>query len=312
MVFKCKFNFKTRLSNLKPYNMFKIYQHQDEIVLSKANHIEAKVSLTQQGARLKSLVFKNHHVIDDLEHKTYSHSHAGAILFPFVNRIKEGQYDYAGKSYQLDCNEPGCDNAIHGLIFDKTFKVTDINETSNSASVQLDYTETNPQKGFPFPYKIQLTYTLNESSLKLEFKVKNIGETPFLFNVGWHPYFCVSNFDTDFLGFKTDKQVIFNDKMIALGTAKALIANPYSLKNKILDDCFVLSDKAVEFYTDHYKATITGRPKSDYLQIYAPPGENRLAIEPMTGISDSFNHKKGIQVLRPNEVKTETWTIDLS
>ncbi|RRO17190.1 aldose 1-epimerase [Flavobacteriaceae bacterium 14752] len=292
--------------------MFKIQHFTDELVLSKAPKIQAKIGLTHQGGRLKCLSFKDTPIIDDLENKTYDKSHAGAILFPFVNRIKEGQYDFAGQSYQLECNEPGCGNAIHGLVFNKTFEIEETEEKSDYAKVKLSYIEKDPPQGFPFQYKINLTYTLTEASLSLKLEVKNIDKTPFLFNTGWHPYFCVSNFDTDFLGFKTDKQVIFNDKMIALGTAKALIANPYSLKNKTLDDCFVLSDKAVEFYTDHYKATITGRPKSDFLQIYAPPGEKRLAIEPMTGISDSFNHKKGIQILKPNEIKTETWTIDLS
>lgn len=291
--------------------MFKIQHFNDELMLSKAHQIQAKIGLTHQGGRLKSLIFKDKPIVDDLENKTYDKSHAGAILFPFVNRIKEGQYDFAGQSYQLESNEPSSNNAIHGLIFDKTFDIEDTQEKPDFAQVKLSYTEKHPPKGFPFKYKIDLTYTLTEASLSLKLKVENIDNTPFLFNVGWHPYFCVGNFDTDFLSFKTDKQVIFNDQMIALGTAKALIANPYSLKNKTLDDCFVLSDKAVEFYTDHYKATITGRPKSDFLQIYAPPGEKRLAIEPMTGISDSFNHKKGIQVIKPNEVKSETWTLKL-
>lgn len=291
--------------------MFYIEHRQDELVLSKSDQIQAVIGLKGQGARLKSLVYKDHPVIDDLESKSYDKSHAGAILFPFVNRIKDGQYDYAGQSYQLECNEPGCDNAIHGLVFDKTFEAQDAYKTSEFAKVHLVYVEKNPPKGFPFPYKIEVTYTLADTSLSLELKVTNIGEITFPFNTGWHPYFCVNNFDTSFLGFEANKQVIFNDKMIALGTAKTLIANPYSLKNKTLDDCFVLLDQNVEFYTYDYKITLVGKPKSYYLQIYAPPGENRLAIEPMTGISDSFNHKKGLQVLKPNEEKSETWTLSL-
>ncbi|NBC58802.1 MAG: aldose 1-epimerase [Bacteroidetes bacterium] len=291
--------------------MFKIQHFNDELVLKKAHQIQAKIGLTHQGGRLKSLIFKDKPIVDDVENKTYDKSHAGAILFPFVNRIKDGQYDFAGEHYQLECNEPGSNNAIHGLIFDKTFDIEDTEEKPDFAQVKLSYTEQHPPLGFPFQYKIQLTYRLTEASLSLKIDIKNIDKTPFLFNLGWHPYFCVSNFDTDFLGFDSHKQVIFNDQMIALGTAETLIPNPYALKNKALDDCFVLSDNVVEFYTDYYKARMTGHPKSNFLQIYAPPGENRLAIEPMTGISDSFNHKKGIQILKPNEIKTETWTIEL-
>jgi aldose 1-epimerase len=292
--------------------MYKIEKYKSQVeLINTSNDSKAIIALDDEGGRLKSLVFSEKLIIDDLKHKPYAKTHAGAILFPFANRINAGKYEFHGKKYSLACNEPGRDNAIHGLIFNKTFNVDETYEGKSSARVVLSFTENNPPEGFPFPYKVEMKYTLKEDSLNLEVKVHNIGNEEFPFNLGWHPYFCVDNFDKSFLSFESHKQVIFNENLISLGINEIAIPNPYSLKDKTLDDCFILLDKNVELYTDHYTVSISGKPKSDYLQIYAPPNENRLAVEPMTGISDSFNHKRGIHILKPNNTKKETWSIKL-
>lgn len=290
--------------------MFKIEQYKTHVELIDTNtQSKAIIALNNEGGRLKTLIYKDKLVVDDLEHVGYNKSHAGAILFPFANRINGGTYEFHGAQYSLPCNEPGRDNAIHGLIFDKKFVVDESRISSRSARVVLSYTENHPPEGYPFPFKIELKYILKSESLDLEVKVHNIGTEDFPFNLGWHPYFCVNNLDKSFLCFQSHKQVIFNENLISLGTAEVTIPDPYSLKDKTLDDCFVLTDKNVELYTEDYSVSISGTPKSDYLQIYAPPKEKRLAVEPMTGISDSFNHKRGIHILKPNHTKKETWSI---
>lgn len=290
--------------------MYKIEKYKNQVeLIDKETNSKAVIALNNEGGRLKTLIFNDKKIIQDLEHKPYTKSHAGAILFPFANRINQGQYNFEGKHYTLDCNEQGRENAIHGLIFNKVFVVDEAIESKQSAQVTLSYTENNPPSGFPFPYKVEMLYKLKKHALELKIKVHNIGEHSFPFNLGWHPYFCVSDFDSAFLSFQSHKQVIFNENLISLGIAETLIPDPYSLKDKKLDDCFVLFDKNVELYTKDYTVGISGKPKSDYLQIYAPPKENRLAVEPMTGISDSFNHKRGIHILNPNHSKNEKWTI---
>lgn len=290
--------------------MYKVEKYKDKVeLIDTETNSKAVIALNNEGGRLKLLIFHEMKIIDDLDNKPYRKSHAGAILFPFANRINQGQYDFEGKHYTLDCNEPGRDNAIHGLIFDKTFLIDEVFEGKQSAQAILSYTENNPPNGFPFPYKVEMVYKLKKNGLDLEIKVHNIGEKPFPFNLGWHPYFCVNDLESAFMSFKSHKQVIFNENLISLGIAETLIPDPYSLKDKKLDDCFVLLDKNVELYTKDYAIGISGKPKSDYLQIYAPPNEKRLAIEPMTGISDSFNHKRGIHILKPNQSKKEKWTI---
>ena len=290
--------------------MYKVKVCKDVLILSdEKESTTAEIALNNQGARTVALRHHGKDIIKDLEHKGYELSQAGSILFPFANRIKGGTYQFKGKTYQLPCNEPNANNAIHGLVYNKAFSLEAIEQRTDRAKVGFSYTEDNPPEGFPFTYRIKVSYTLTASALALKVKVYNTGEHAFPFNLGWHPYFCVDNFETSYLNFDSHKEVIFDDDMITTGIADATLPNPYMLKGKNLDDCFVLEDKTVDFHNNGHKISIEGKPKSKYLQLYAPPGEDRLAIEPMTGISDSFNHKRGVYILKPGQEKSETWKV---
>ncbi len=289
--------------------MYQIKQHKDHLELTNNNGTKATLSIGQEGGRLQELIFKNNKVIEDLEGKPYEESYAGSILFPFANRISDGKYDFQNNSYTLDCNETGRNNAIHGLIYNKIFEVETAQESEDYAEVKLVYNEKKPPEGFPFPFSVTLTYTLSDHKISLKVEMKNTGQESFPFTLGWHPYFYCDDFEKSFLSFNSHKVVLMNQDMIALGVCERPVENPFSLKNKTLDDCFILNGREIEFYTPDYKIEIEGTSKSNFFQIYTPPNEKRIALEPMTGVSDSFNHKKGIQVLKPNEQKSETWTI---
>lgn len=277
-------------------------------LLSPNKKLKAVFQL-EEGGRVQQLMYNGHKVIDDLEHMPYQQSYAGSILFPFANRIQNGTYQFKDETYHLSCNEIDKGNAIHGLIYNKKFEVFNSNESEDANEITLIYEEKDPPKGFPFLFQVKLIYTLTNLQLSLKVEVQNTGAKAFPFNLGWHPYFYCDDFDTSFLSFNSHKVVIMNEKMIALGINERLIENPFSLKNKELDDCYVLNGREVSFFTPNYKIELQGFPKSNFLQLYTPPNENRIAIEPMTGISDSFNHKKGLQMLKPKKIKSETWVI---
>jgi len=48
------------------------------------------------------------------------------------------------------------------------------------------------------------------------------------------------------------------------------------------------------------------------LQAYTPPRLNTIAIEPTTGVSDSFNNNIGLQTLEPNKEYRITWKININ
>ena len=67
----------------------------------------------------------------------------------------------------------------------------------------------------------------------------------------------------------------------------------------------------IEFKTPNYQIEITTNQIENYLQLYTPKGLPIIAIEPTTGISNSFNNKIGLQVLEPKESYSLLWNVKL-
>lgn len=285
---------------------------QDILELSSdQNSAKARIFLND-GASLQELILNGITLIENLEPLAYNDVYASSLLFPFANRIQDGKYDFQGETYQFEINEPGNNNALHGLVFNKTFKVKSINESKDSVSVSLVYNEKNPPESFPFPYKIQLQYTLNETQLSLHVLVKNMSDKPFPFTLGWHPYFISEDLFSSSLHFRSTKKMVFNERMLTTKTESISQDGFFSLKNKQLDDCWQLETPEVLFKTPEYTLNIGASEPNSFLQAYTPPRKNTIAIEPTTGVSDSFNNKIGLKVLNPNDTYSLTWRLQLN
>ncbi|PIX14356.1 MAG: aldose 1-epimerase, partial [Flavobacteriaceae bacterium CG_4_8_14_3_um_filter_31_8] len=118
------------------------------LILENASKTTKAVISLQEGARIATLIVSNKTIIKELPNFSYADSYAASLLFPFVSRIENGVYEFDGKMYQLDCNQAGI-NALHGLVYNKTFVVVHQKVTDSNAAVTLLYTEHNPPKGFP-------------------------------------------------------------------------------------------------------------------------------------------------------------------
>lgn len=269
----------------------------------------AKISLNE-GGRLKELILKNKTIIKEIDGFKYSKSYASSVLFPFASRIENGKYTFNNKEYKLDCNDSN-KNALHGLVYNKTFKVVEVLETPNFSSVTINYKEKQKINGFPFKYSIALTYTLYKNEITLSVIIKNIDNTSFPFTLGWHPYFISDNLSRSILKFKSDQKIKFNKNLITQKVIEEKTKKEFKIENKQLDDCFILSTDSVEFITPNYQIEITTNQLENYLQLYTPKDLPLIAIEPMTGISNSFNNKIGLQTLEPNQSHSVSWNVKL-
>ena len=289
----------------------------EKLKIQGLNHLEltssdgaskAQISLNQ-GGRLSSLVFEDIQVLADFEASTYENNYASSILFPFVNRIKDGKYTFNNSKYQLSCNEGDKNNALHGLVYNKTFVCTKKVLTLNDASVTLQYKDNGKHLGFPFKFNIELTYTLNKKGIILSVKIANKDKKNFPFSIGWHPYFYSKNLDNSTLNFSSNKKYVFDNQQIISGTTDLNIEMPFQLKAITLDDCYQLKTNEIYFSTPEYSFNIESTSKENFLQLYTPEVRNVIAIEPMTGAADNFNNEIGLQTLQPNETYNTKWLI---
>ncbi|AUS04008.1 aldose 1-epimerase [Tamlana carrageenivorans] len=294
--------------------VYNINHHPEEQILEiedSTSKTYAKIHLNQ-GASLQELTLNGQQIIQNLRPLIYENTFASAILFPFANRIKDGQYTFNDQDYQFDINQKQENNALHGLIYNKRFDISDTEVSKHKASVVLKFKEDNESNGFPYTYQIQLKYTISHQGLNLDFSVKNTSSKIFPFTVGWHPYFVCEDLDQSILQFDSTKKIIIGERNIGTGIETIKPVKNFKLKHQQLDDCWVLNSGDVYFKTPGYELKIASDGDNNFMQVYTPPFENIIAIEPTTGVSDSFNNKIGLQVLEPNNQFSISWSLQLN
>ncbi len=276
-----------------------------------ANNVSSAKICLDRGAALETLKLKSETLIKDLHPLAYENTYASSILFPFANRIKDGKYSFKGTDFQFECNEGNLNNALHGLLHHKTFELVDEVIAEDSVSIVLSYVEKELATGFPYLYTINLKYIITNNSIDLVFEVVNNDNKSFPFTLGWHPYFLSGDLSKSSLIFESSKTVEFDDRMITKNVVEGEVVMPFEIKNQELDNCYALESGKIIFDTPNYKMTINSSAKENFFQMYTPPVDNTIALEPVTGISDSFNNQMGLQELKAGEQHEVTWSIKL-
>jgi len=268
------------------------------------------------GASLQEFIVNNIKIIDGISIdnsglEDYKNTYKSSVLFPFPNRVKDGIYVFKQEAYQLNINEKQLNNAIHGLVFDKSFKVEHSEVKGDEASLTLSYNSDGSIPGFPFQFKFSVIYILNTlGDVTVRFTAENTDEKSFPFGFGWHPYFVGENLEKSSLTFQGKDQFINSDRNIPIEYIPTKLADTFLVGNQFFDDAFTMKKAKVTLEDNAYKLNVAFDNKADaYLQIYTPPHRKTIAIEPMTCPADAFNNKYGLKVLAPKE--TYSWNMKL-
>lgn len=281
--------------------------------------------LADFGAGINDLVVKNSDgalvsIIDGYRSEAqviYDHHTAfkGSKLSPFPNRIPDGKFEFKGKSYQLILNDLPANNNLHALLHNRPFEVVEQSADEAGATVKLRYVYKGTDLGYPFPYELLVTYTMDVSGVKFHTQIQNTGTETLPLGDGWHPYFQFDNLDQ------------INMQM---GPAKRLSSNvgnalsdehgfevEASLAGNALDDCFeakengeyqiFLRDQKQGIEIEICQESEIGKYK--YFQIYTPPSRRSIAVEPVTCPPDAFNSGIGLIKLEPKQEVSMTFGI---
>ena len=293
--------------------MYKINHNKELNILeieNSENEVSGKIHL-DSGASLQELTLKGHAIIKDLSPLTYANTYASSILFPFANRIKDGAYTFNDQDFQFEINLKEENNALHGLVYNKTFQIINQEISNDSASILLEYNETELSIGFPYTYTIQLKYVFTSNDFSLNISVKNTDSKAFPFTLGWHPYFLSDDLFNSSLDFNSSKKIVLGERNITTHVEDFELNDVLHIEDKQLDDCWILDTNEVIFNTPKYQLRMASSIDNNFLQAYTPPKLNTIAIEPTTGVSDSFNNKIGLEVLNVNDTYTINWSLKI-
>lgn len=128
----------------------------------------------------------------DME-KLKERGHTGTfVLWPFPNRVRDGQYTYQGRQYSLASVRRG--SLIHGLVYDRSWTYEQPVTSSEGATVTtaVEITPASPGYGaYPFASRLSLAYTLTATGLTVTYTVQNKGSQSLPYGFALHPYFTL-------------------------------------------------------------------------------------------------------------------------
>lgn len=105
------------------------------------------------------------------------------LLAPYSNRIENGRFTFAGKSYQLANGER---HASHGDVRTRPWVVAEATEQSLVCTFD---SQQHQGVNWPWPFAARAVYALRDNVLASELTLWNRGASVMPAGLGWHPYF---------------------------------------------------------------------------------------------------------------------------
>lgn len=226
------------------------------------------------------------------------------ILFPIVGTLKDNQFSYNEKKYNL---------SRHGFARDMEFEVKKQSQTNVVFSLKSS-AETLGR--YPFQFELQLIYTLEENNLTLMYKVINCDNKEIPFSIGAHPAFALpENFEKYSLSFDEDSQIQYfllkHDLLSNQTESINLHEHKLALKYQLFErDALVFKHlKSKSIIINENAKPILQIDFKDYpnLGIWTKVNAPFICIEPWFGYSDTSANsgeifeKEGIQILEPRK-----------
>lgn len=268
--------------------------------------------VTECGASLRLLEYDGRPLVLGWDEDAQTASGRGQLLVPWVNRIRDGRYTFAGRDLQLPLSEPKLGNASHGLVRWTSWTLEERTEHSVSLVYRL-----MSQPGYPWTLDLRARYHLSADGLTVTVTATNLSDSPAPYAVGAHPYLSTGNGPVDGweLTLPAATRVLVDEQLIPVGTEDVRdtdldfrIGRPIATTS--LDTAFtdLVADaggrvevklrgpdggRGVALWMDAHHRWIqvfTG----DALPAHA---RESLAVEPMTAPPDAFNSGDGLVVL---------------
>ena len=242
-------------------------------------------------------------------------------LFPFIGRLKDGQYTLDGETFAI---------SAHGFARDSEFAAEE--RTDTRVSFRLTHSEQTRQV-YPFPFVLTITYTLEDNRLVKSCTVENPGNRELLYELGGHDGYrapleagetmadyairlpgveVLEPYGMDPAGLLTPKGASFplEEGRIALTPAS------YGLDTVILDSLPLRRASLVD--GAGRERVRVDFPDFPYLGLWSPAkaaAPNFVCIEPWSSLPDGhfvgrgLEDKVGVRRLPPGGGETLTYTV---
>ncbi|MBR1709619.1 MAG: aldose 1-epimerase [Clostridia bacterium] len=237
------------------------------------------------------------------------------ILFPTPNRMRNGEYLWKGKTYQM--TKRGARVNIHGLVKDEPFTVTRL-EGGETAVCEAKISIAKGDdlyEGYPFPCTLSVTYELSDAGLHMDMRVVNEGTEEMPFGFAVHPYFSKRGDATQvFMNAPVKRAYVADAGLLPSGEIRELEEEKRADRGWHSIDSLYL-DTVFRGMTEDLESEVRWKDLSVYvgasdcyrnIVIYTPHDRPGFCIEPQTCSTDAINlyakgylDESGLLILQP-------------
>ncbi|MBA3841395.1 MAG: aldose 1-epimerase family protein [Actinobacteria bacterium] len=275
--------------------------------------------VVEVGGGLRRYTSGGREVLDGYAEDELCRSGRGQCLLPWPNRVRDGQYEFAGARQQLALSEPGKQNAIHGLVRWVNWTCT----THQPDRVVMSYV-LHPQPGYPHLLALSVVYHLDERGLTVEITAENVGAAACPFGAGAHPYLSSVSPTVDDTVLHAPGRVRLLADERGIPTGREQVAGtefdfrvPRPIGALELDTAFADLERGADglarvrfggttlWLDEHFTHLMlfSGDPLPDVAR-------RALAVEPMTCAPNAFKTGEGLLTLAPEESFVARWGIE--
>lgn len=211
---------------------------------------DLQVNFCNRGALIQDIKFGDQHVVcgfdNAKDYKLNTNPYFGTTVGRYANRIKNGEFALDGATYKLTQNEGN--NTLHGGSngFDKqNFFGPVVKHLDGKFTLEFKVVDVDGNDGFPGTLETVVQYTIEDSSIEIEYEAKLLQGEATIVNLTNHSYFNVSNNETidgTYVKSFLDKRLQVDGEKIPTGKIVSKAIPETILSDVVLDDCFVVNE----------------------------------------------------------------------
>jgi aldose 1-epimerase len=248
--------------------------------------------------------------VEDLESSAARGSTAGIpLLHPWANRLNGLHYAAGGQDVLLDPQSPWLHLDSNGLpmhgIGWPLLPWTEVAAGPTQISAVLDWNRPEWLGVFPFAHRLQLTASLDASSLTVETVLTAGTPAAVPVSFGFHPFLRLPGKSRSdwWLRLPPLSRLSLDPRGIPTGAEELFPRFDQPLGDRVFDDGFVTLSPTPEFVLQGGGRRLMMEFLDGYrfAQVYAPAGKDFIALEPMTAPTNALVSGLGLNWVNPGE-----------
>lgn len=287
-------------------------------------HGDQRATIVEVGGGIREYVVGGEPVLFGYDVSAKADAGRGQLLMPWPNRIRDGQYAFAGKDQQLALSEPARANASHGLVRWALWTLEEVEESALTVAYSL-----LPQQGWDAALCLTVRYALDENGLTVTPSATNVGPSAAPFGFGAHPYLTAGEPTVDDASLRLPAETVIrvDDRLIPSGSGPVSPDLDFSGLRPVgdveLDHAFtdLQADGdgrwSVSVAYGNRESTLWADASAfPYVQAFTgdslPGGRQRatgIAVEPMTCPANAFATGDHLIVLEPGQAWSADWGV---